>query len=477
MNESSVLSKGFSNVHIAVLGDVMLDSYLVGDTNRVSPEAPIPIVKVNSQRDVLGGAANVARNIVALGAKCTLLGAVGNDSCADKICDLLDEHAINNLLVRCDMKTTHKTRVLSSGQQLLRMDFEQDAPKEAEKQLLEFLQSIFAKVDILILSDYRKGVLNDPQLFINAARSAGVKVLVDPKRSDISLYKNADIITPNWSEYSALVQHLSDNDDQLKHAVALRDQANIGAMLVTRGADGMNIVTESLHHIPTRAQEVFDVSGAGDTVIATLALGLAAGISLVKSAELANAAAGLVVKKVGTATLSMPELRFAVLKVDSELSLISASCVADYAAALRAEGKKIVFTNGCFDILHPGHIRYLTESAKLGDVLIVALNDDESVQRLKGSSRPLNTLEGRATCVAGLRPVSWVTSFSEDTPLEIIKLIMPDVLVKGGDYTADQVVGADEVLQRGGRVELIDFVDGFSTTTLVEKITKQGEIK
>ena len=473
MKDKHSLVPDFAKLHIAVLGDVMLDSYWSGNAERVSPEAPVPVVKVDSKQYASGGAANVARNITALGAKCTLIGVVGDDNTGEILQQILVDKKINNKLLVASGKTTQKLRVQSSGQQLLRIDFEEKASSTTHGDLLDRLQAILQDIDILILSDYAKGVLSEPQQFIKLAKAAGIPVLVDPKNKNSTLYSGATVLTPNWKEYSALVPHAAD-DVELEYATTIRKDCNVDAILITRGPLGMSLVTDKIQHIQTEAQEVFDVTGAGDTVIAVLALGLASGLDYFSSAKLANTAAGIVVSKHGAATTSISELFDALKNVDLEGAVVTVEQCVKLLEPLRQSGKKIVFTNGCFDILHPGHIKYLEAAAKLGDCLVVALNSDDSVRRLKGEARPLNNLAARSACVSGLRSVDWVVSFGEDTPLEVIKRISPHVLVKGGDYNREDIIGADFVLDGGGSVKVIDFVAGFSTTTLLEKIDKRG---
>lgn len=468
----------FDSAQVLVAGDVMLDRYWYGDTGRVSPEAPVPVVNVRSDEDLPGGAANVALNIAALGAGATLTGIVGDDANAAVL-----EGALKAANVHCDFATADKPtitklRVLSRHQQLLRMDFEQAFDESDAENLLARYRALLAPMKAVILSDYAKGSLANTQAFIAAAREQGLPVLVDPKGSDFARYRGATLLTPNLSEFETIVGHCDNEQALVERGLALIDELALDALLVTRGEQGMTLLRkgETELHLPARAREVFDVTGAGDTVISVLATALAAGSDMPQAVALANLAAGLVVRKVGTATVSAPELRRAVQSEQgSERGVVNLDQLLVALDEARAAGEKVVMTNGCFDIIHAGHVGYIDQARKLGDRLIVAINSDESVRALKGPSRPINSVDRRMAVLAGLGSVDWVLSFGEDTPENLLRAIKPDVLVKGGDYAKEEVVGWEIVESYGGKVQALDFLDDCSTTAIVEKIQSNQE--
>jgi D-beta-D-heptose 7-phosphate kinase/D-beta-D-heptose 1-phosphate adenosyltransferase len=468
----------FDSAQVLVAGDVMLDRYWYGDTGRVSPEAPVPVVNVRSDDDLPGGAANVALNIAALGAGATLTGIVGNDDNAAVL-----EGALKAANVYCDFAssdkpTITKLRVLSRHQQLLRMDFEQPFDANDAEQLFTRYKTLLQPMKAVILSDYAKGSLANTQAFIKAARDLGLPVLIDPKGTDFSRYRGATLLTPNLSEFETIVGRCDTEQQLVERGLALLDDLDLDALLVTRGEQGMTLLRkgETELHLPARAREVFDVTGAGDTVISVLAASLAAGSELPQAVALANLAAGLVVRKVGTATVSAPELRRAVQSEQgSERGVVNLDQLLVALDEARAAGERIVMTNGCFDIIHAGHVGYIDQARKLGDRLIVAINSDESVRKLKGPSRPINSVDRRMAVLAGLGSVDWVLSFSEDTPETLLRAIKPDVLVKGGDYAKEEVVGWEIVESYGGKVQALDFLDDCSTTAIVEKIQSHQE--
>lgn len=465
----------FEQAQVLVVGDIMLDRYWHGATGRVSPEAPVPVVQVQQTEDRPGGAANVALNIAALGGGASLLGLVGADEAAQAL-----QQRLQAARVHCDLEAvaTHPTitklRVISRHQQLLRMDFEEPFSAADSAALSARAEKLFAHVGVIVLSDYNKGALLEAPRLIAAARAAGKPVLVDPKGTDFARYRGATLLTPNLHEFEAVAGHCSDERELVQKGQQLILELDLQALLITRGEHGMTLLQrhdQQELHLPAQAREVFDVTGAGDTVIATLAAALAAGLALPQAVALANIAAGIVVGKLGTATVSGPELRRAVQQahgagrgVMTEAQL----CIALDDA--RANGEKIVFTNGCFDLLHPGHVTYLEEARKLGQRLVVAVNSDASVKRLKGEGRPVQPAESRMAVLAGLESVDWVVVFSDDTPERLLQLLKPDVLVKGGDYRPDQVVGAPIVQSYGGEVKVLSFVDNCSTTSIVETI-------
>jgi D-beta-D-heptose 7-phosphate kinase/D-beta-D-heptose 1-phosphate adenosyltransferase len=462
----------FSRAHVLVVGDVMLDRYLRGSTTRISPEAPVPVVRVEDSSDRPGGAGNVAVNIAALGASARLIGCCGNDEAGTALDIALCAAGVDSqLTVHPGVTTITKMRVLSRQQQLLRLDFE---PRSVPA--LEQLPDLKGW-QVLVLSDYGKGLLSSPQALIQAGREAGIPVLVDPKGTGFMRYRGATLLTPNLAEFEAEVGLCRSEQEIAKRGARLIDLLGLAGLLITRGEHGMTLLQpdEAPLHLPTQAREVYDVTGAGDTVIATLAAALAAGSSLTDAVALANLAAGIVVGKLGTATVNLPELRASLKWHDhAERGVVSQEQLATAVATARAQGERIVFTNGCFDILHAGHVAYLEQAASLGERLIVAVNSDASVRRLKGAGRPINPLHRRMAVLAGLSSVDWVVDFSEDTPELLLQAIRPDVLVKGGDYGPDQVVGRDIVESYGGAVQVLSKVGGASTTALVEQLRSEA---
>lgn len=464
----------FDRAHVLVVGDVMLDRYWYGGCSRISPEAPVPIVQVDQAEDRPGGAGNVALNLAALGASVSLVGVVGSDTDGSILREALEQSGVEaNLHYSSAHSTITKLRVLSRHQQLLRIDFEQCYAAEDAAHMLPKMQMAIGNIDVVVLSDYAKGTLQDCQALIRLAKQHQLPILVDPKGVDFSRYKGATILTPNFAEFEAVVGECSSEQELEARGARLIQELDLQAILVTRGEQGMSLLRLNLpaQHLPARAQEVFDVTGAGDTVIAALAASLAAGLSLPVATRLANMAAGIVVGKLGTATVSQAELRRATaLAQDSQRGIFTQDQLVLAVEDARACGEKIVFTNGCFDLLHAGHVNYLEEARKLGDRLVVAINSDASVKRLKGDARPINTLGRRMVVLAGLEAVDWVVAFDEDTPEHLLELIKPDVLVKGGDYLLGDVVGANIVHAYGGDVHVLGFVDNCSTTAIVDQI-------
>lgn len=457
----------------------MLDRYWHGGTFRISPEAPVPVVQVHEVHERPGGAGNVALNLAALGCKVDLFGLVGQDEAAQTLINLLEEQQIECYLPQIqDLLTISKLRIVDRNQQLLRLDFEQGHLSGKNQIDLSLYKSRLESSHAVILSDYGKGSLGNPREFIKAARQKGIPVLIDPKSMDFSLYEGASLVTPNLKEFEAIVGTCHSEQDIVSKGFELMHSHQLQALLVTRGEHGMTLLCdESVYHLPAQAQEVYDVTGAGDTVIAVLAAALAAGQSMASAAFLANMAAGLAVQKFGAATVSIPELRRALQREQgADMGILSEEDMLIAIEDARAHNESIVMTNGCFDILHAGHITYLEQAKALGDRLIVAVNDDASVARLKGSSRPINPLQERMTVLAALRAVDWVVAFSDDTPAQIISRILPNVLVKGGDYKADEIVGAACVKSYGGRIEILDFVEGCSTSRMIERIKKNTAI-
>ena len=463
----------FESAPVLVVGDVMLDRYWHGGTSRISPEAPVPVVKVDQIEDRPGGAANVALNIAALGAPALLVGVTGEDEAAESLANSLEAAGVQAALQRIEHQPTIvKLRVMSRHQQLLRIDFEEAFDTDTQA-LQQSVEALLDQVKVLVISDYGKGALKNHQALIQAAVARGIPVLADPKGKDFSIYRGASLITPNLAEFETIVGHCVDEADLVAKGAALMSELQLGALLVTRGEHGMTLLRpdHAALHLPARAREVFDVTGAGDTVISTLAAAIAAEEDLPCAVGLANLAAGIVVGKLGTAAISAPELRRAIQREEgSERGVLSLEQLLLAIDDARAHNERIVFTNGCFDILHAGHVTYLEQARALGDRLIVAVNDDASVSRLKGPGRPINSVDRRMAVLAGLGAVDWVISFSESTPESLLTEVRPDVLVKGGDYGVEQVVGADIVRAYGGTVKVLGLVENSSTTSIVEKI-------
>ncbi|SUO92741.1 bifunctional D-glycero-beta-D-manno-heptose-7-phosphate kinase/D-glycero-beta-D-manno-heptose 1-phosphate adenylyltransferase HldE [Suttonella indologenes] len=464
----------FSAASVLVIGDVMLDRNWQGDTQRISPEAPVPVVNISRQEARAGGAANVAMNLAALGAKVALCGLVGDDEAGGQLRAIIRQQGITDLMKNCPADTITKLRVLSRHQQLMRLDFEaKDYARYAELLAAPFEKAV-DEADVVVFSDYGKGALADVSRLIAKAKQAGKLVLLDPKGSDYARYRGADIITPNRSEL-ALATGNADEAHLLANTRRLLDDCGIQAVLLTLSEKGMRYVAaQTEHYLAAQAREVYDVTGAGDTVIATLAAALAIKTPLPQALEYANAAAGVVVGKLGTSTLSPEELRAALEPPRARShGVVDKESLKRLIARARTRGQKIVMTNGCFDILHAGHVTYLAEAKALGDRLIVAVNTDESVRRLKGESRPANNLHSRAAVLAALQSVDWVVVFEEDTPAQLIEELMPDILVKGGDNRVEDIPGAQAVLAKGGEVKIMSYVDGFSTTKTLSKYQKE----
>jgi len=464
----------FDKAKILVVGDVMLDRYWYGGTSRISPEAPVAVVRVQNTKDSPGGAGNVALNLAALGAAASLVGLVGDDPSGREL-----ETSLNSAGVFCDFlrvpgkPTITKLRVISRHQQLIRLDFEEMFSREDAGGLVAKVSALLQNMDAVILSDYNKGALLEVQALIKVARAAGVPVLVDPKGGDFSIYRGATLLKPNLHEFEAIVGECKTEDELVHKGQQLLRDLDLQALLITRGEHGMSLIRDNApeQHFPARARDVFDVTGAGDTVISVVAACMGAGLLLPESVALANIAAGLVVAKLGTAAISGPELRREVQRDGgSDRGIMSVEQLQLAVADARAHGETIVFTNGCFDIIHAGHVGYLKEAKKQGDRLIVAINDDASVTRLKGKGRPINSIDRRMAVVSGLESVDWVVSFAEDTPENLLRELKPDLLIKGGDYGIGGVVGSDFVQSYGGKVKVLAFLDNCSTSAIVNKI-------
>jgi D-beta-D-heptose 7-phosphate kinase/D-beta-D-heptose 1-phosphate adenosyltransferase len=477
------LLNGFPAARVLVLGDVMLDRFIYGSVDRISPEAPIPVVNVERSLDMPGGAANVARNVAAMGAHAILLGVVGDDAwAADLRLQLASSAAIDaHLIVDPSRPTSVKTRYVADGQQVMRADRESRDPLPADvaERLLDEFSAALAGAEVVVLSDYAKGVLSDQvtRAAIDLARRAGKIVIVDPKSKNFARYRGATVLTPNLLELQQACGQECPTDEQVVNgAQRILDQGVCDAMVVTRGKDGMSIVQAGgdAVHLPTAKRQVFDVSGAGDTVVAVISLGLAVGAGVVDAAALANIAAGIVVGKRGTATVTAGEMIAVQRPFDGSTDpqkIFALDTVLQLARSWREQGLKIAFANGCFDLLHPGHISLLEQARRSADRLIVGLNADSSIRRLKGPTRPIQAEVARATVLSAVKSVDAVVIFAEDTPIDLIEALAPDVLVKGADYTLDQVVGADFVIRHGGKVLLAELLTGHSTTDTVTRVT------
>ena len=451
----------------------MLDRYLFGSTGRISPEAPVPVVHVQQTDDRAGGAANVAVNLASLGVTTRLVGVVGQDETADAL-----EAIMAGRNIRCDFHrvkdrpTITKTRVQSRGQQLIRLDQENTAAMPGDA-VVEVLRKSIDGASAVVLSDYGKGALTDVSAMIALCRKAGVPVLVDPKGTNFEKYRGASIITPNLSEFEAVAGQCDGDDELVSRARKMLGDLELDALLVTRSEKGMLLVEADKDplFLSTQAREVFDVTGAGDTVIATLAGARASGQDWASASALANVAAGLVVRKIGVASVTPGEISaFLHQRGQGGRGLVGPSELRLLVAESRQRGERVIMTNGCFDVLHAGHVSYLEEAKSLGDRLIVAVNDDDSVKRLKGDSRPINSLEDRLLVLAGLAAVDWVVPFSDDTPETLIADVLPDVLVKGGDYRPEDIAGGNQVIENGGQVRVLAFRDGHSSSRIIDKL-------
>ncbi len=462
------------SARILVVGDVMLDRYLLGEVTRISPEAPVPVLRTVREETRPGGAANVAANVAAMGAHCTLLGVVGADAAADEVVRLVAAHGVQAALVADPAQaTTQKTRLVAGTQQIVRFDTDATVSDLARAELLARYTAALAEADLVILSDYAKGSLTEVAAFIAAANAAGVRTLVDPKQTDPARYAGAFLLKPNRREFELL---FGTGADIAGRAAAALAQHHIGHLVVTLGADGMLLASAdgTSAQVPTEAQEVFDVSGAGDTVIAALALAIAGGATVAEAVTSANLAASIAVSHAGTYVVTARDMAARLARGAEPTKVMAEAALLPLLEAARRRGRKIVFTNGCFDILHPGHVRMLAACRRLGDVLVLGLNEDASVSRQKGPSRPINRFEDRAEVLAGLASVDYVVGFGEDTPARLIEAVQPDVLAKGGDYSAESasgpnaIVGADFVRARGGQVVAVNFHQGYSSTRIIE---------
>jgi D-beta-D-heptose 7-phosphate kinase/D-beta-D-heptose 1-phosphate adenosyltransferase len=467
-----------------VIGDLMLDEYLWGKTERISPEAPVQVVDISREDLRLGGAGNVINNLMTLGCQVHVAGVLGDDADGRLLRRLLEEKSvgIQGVLMSPDRTTSRKTRILASNQQMLRIDRESQNPisPEMEVRLADHVRSVAEDFQVILVSDYLKGVLTEGLLkeIVAIGREKGIPVVIDPKGSDFRKYRGATLLTPNRKE-AQTASHIAIVDEAtlLQAGRSLAEALDLEALVLTRSEEGMTLFPRDGEeiHLPTEAREVYDVSGAGDTVLAMMGLGLAGELSLEAAARLANVAAGIVVGKVGTSTVSPGEILEVIGRrhQDTDLKIKDREVLAGILEMEREKGRTVVFTNGCFDLLHVGHVKYLQKARRLGDLLVLGLNSDESIRRLKGPRRPLINQDERAHILAALDCIDYLVIFDEDTPLELIEALRPKILVKGGDYSPEGVVGKDLVESFGGRVELIQFVDGKSTTNIIEKILQE----
>lgn len=461
----------YHSAKVAVIGDIMLDRYFYGDVTRISPEAPVPVVQINHEECSPGGAANVAVNLVSLGATTSLAGLVGDDANADQLQAQLNSINVACELYRSTTATTVKSRIMGGKQQFLRMDFESIFNDNDWPPLWARVQQNLIDANIIVLSDYNKGTLSNCQTVIDYGAKNNIPVVVDPKGSDFTRYSGAALLTPNLTEFIEIVGPVESEQDMAVKAQRLIKQLNIGNLLVTRSEKGMTLFRpdQDPFHLPALSKEVADVTGAGDTVIATVAASLAAGADMETAVRLSNIAASNVVSKIGTNAITAPELELAFLNTQQNHGTLSVEQLRLAVELAKSNGEKVVFTNGCFDILHAGHVAYLQQARALGDRLIVAINSDESVTKIKGEGRPINSLERRLAVLEGLQSVNWVSCFEGDTPEQLIAELQPCILVKGGDYTEEQVVGREIVEGYGGEVRVMSLVSDCSTTGIINK--------
>ncbi len=464
---------------ILVIGDLMIDHYLWGSCERISPEAPVQVVAVQKETTVLGGAGNVVNNLVSLGAKVSVASVIGDDENGVELQTMLEEIAVDtkNIIRQSGRKTSKKSRIIASNQQIVRYDQEskEDVSSQASQKLIKSIENELESYDAIILSDYGKGVLTEEftKYIIAMANAKSKKVFVDPKGEDYTKYSGAYTLTPNKKEASLATKIEIDEDSLQEALLKLKSTCKLTLSLITLSEDGIAVYDDTLKRFPTVAKEVYDVTGAGDTVIASLAFAIASNKTIDEACVFANLAAGVVVGKIGSATVTIDEIEeyeSTLHKSMSESHIKTFEEIDRLVQRYKAQNKKIVFTNGCFDILHVGHVKYLQEAKSFGDVLIVGLNSDASVRRLKGKNRPVNTAEDRAYLLAALEAVDFVVPFEDDTPYDLIKMIAPDVLVKGGDYEGKEVVGTEFSKE----LKLVQFVDGKSTTRTIQKIQESS---
>ncbi len=459
---------------VLIVGDIMLDQYWFGESARISPEAPVPIVDIQKMDNRLGGAANVAMNVSGLGATATLVGVIGRDENGEKLFDLLMNTTIKSEVLRKkNFKTSTKLRVISQNQQLVRLDFENRNYQIEEFGVLERCVKLIPEHDAVVISDYSKGSVNQVEEIIELARSENKIVVIDPKGKDFEKYKNASVITPNYSEFKQVAGSCEDETALKNKATQICEELNLEALLITRGEKGMSLFAQGQQprHFPTQAKEVYDVTGAGDTVVGLLASAMAANYPLIDAVKIANLGAGIAVSKLGAVSVTVNELDSTLrMLVSRGKRVTDLNKLKKSISNSKKSHEKIVFTNGCFDLLHHGHIACLRDAKSRGDRLIVAINDDMSVKRLKGDSRPICTLQNRIAVLEELSCIDWIIPFSEDTPLELIQELQPDIFVKGGDYKKEELAEFELVSSYGGEVVIAPYIEGCSTTTIIESI-------
>jgi len=467
----------FSKGSVLVVGDIMLDVYYFGEVTRISPEAPVPIVKIVNRKNTLGGAANTIKNIASLGAKSYLSGTVGKDNNRKILNSLLGDLNVKAMLIDMDTPTITKTRIISANQQILRLDYEEikEINNDITKRIKNGIERCIRKIQTVVISDYGKGMCTFElcQYLINRANELKIPIVIDPKGQDWKKYKGGTIITPNIRELSEVVGRdvLNNNKDIENYGLKILDKFDLKYLVVTRSEKGISLISKKeIYHFKAKAKEIFDISGAGDTVVGTLSVLLANDFNLVEAVKYANIAAGIVVSKFGTAPITYEEF-LDILNGNDNSKIVSINKLFNIVDDLRLKGKRIVFTNGCFDILHKGHITYMKEAKKLGDILIVGMNSDDSARRLKGKDRPINNQESRAAVLASLEFVDYVITFDGDTPFSLIKYIKPDVLVKGGDYKIEEIVGREFAKE----VKIIPIVKDYSTSNIIKAIKDKGK--
>jgi D-beta-D-heptose 7-phosphate kinase/D-beta-D-heptose 1-phosphate adenosyltransferase len=468
----------FLKAKVLVIGDILYDQYIYGDVSRVSPEAPVPILKFLKEEMRVGGAGNVASNIASLGSQAMLIGFLGDDIKGEFLLKKLNEkHIFNKIVLLKDQQTITKQRIVSKLQHIVRIDFDNGYVEEKKHSILSLVKENINDYDLIVLSDYGKGTLKEIEKIIQLANSLNKLIIVDPKGNDFAKYKNCSILTPNLKEFEEIVGKCSNEHEIISKAKKLNKELKLDALLLTRGEKGMILISkDDIVKLDAISRDVFDVTGAGDTVIATLAASISAGYQIREALTFANIAAGVAVSKFGTSSVSLNDIQVKLNtnKKNFKNKLIDRIDLISKIEILKKNNPKIVMTNGCFDILHMGHVRYLKEAKSLGDVLLVGLNSDISIKNIKGSQRPINNELSRLEVLSALECVDIITVFDEDTPLEIIKLIKPHVLVKAGDYKSDEVVGSKFVKQNNGKVKILTYYDGYSTTNSIKKIIENS---
>ena len=465
----------FSKARVLVIGDVMLDKYWSGSVNRISPEGPIPIINIHDCLDKIGGAGNAALNLQSLGAKTHIIGMIGKDTESKNLKAALNKSEITYDLIETNQAPTiTKLRVIGQNQQLIRLDFEKSYENLDKSELIKSYKKLIKNFDIILISDYAKGTLSNTQELISIAKKAKKQTFIDPKGNDFTKYKGATLIKPNLKEFEAIVGKCADHNDLIKKAKKLQKELNIEYLMITQGAKGMTLISKNkvVSHEKAHAKEVYDVTGAGDTVIATLAASVSHGYEIKQAMNFSNMAAACVVQKLGAATVTPQELQIKInANTPIKMGILSRKELKIAVEIAQDIGKKVVFTNGCFDIVHAGHIAYLEKAKQQGDLLIVGVNNDASIKRLKGNGRPISTLESRLNVIAAFNCVNWVVGFHEDTPENLLELIKPDILVKGTDYKMHEIVGHEIVQAYGGKVKRISHEHGkYSTSEYINKI-------